>query len=33
LSRWKKEGPRTYLDIVGSSTPNHFILLGPNTVR
>lgn len=32
LQKWKESEPRLYYGIVSSETPNHFVLLGPNTV-
>ncbi len=32
LQKWKQSEPRLYYGVVSSQTPNHFTLLGPNTV-
>jgi len=31
IAAWKQDRPESYLGILSSITPNHFILLGPNT--
>jgi hypothetical protein len=33
VSTWKQGRPSSYLGILSSTAPNHFILLGPNTVQ
>lgn len=32
LKKWKQSEPKMFYGIVSSETPNHFTLLGPNTV-